>query len=260
MARRTHFTRAVVLRTVAYGDSDRIATLLTESDGKIGVLARGARKSQKRFGGALEPFAIIEAEIALGRGDLGRLASARLLRAFPRILADLDRMSVAGAGLEILREAVQPQEPDPRLLAAAEGLLEAVDRGPATEALRLAFQVRVLALVGLLPSWDRCVHCGKVARPGKAARFDPAVGSVVCTACGGGPFVLGGHLRAHLTNAGTAAWAEIDEWSPEEVALARTVLDRFLTRHLGRPLKGGSFAAQVRELDRAPAGTQEPER
>src|SRR5690606_35881161 len=92
---RTEHTPAVVLRSIAYGEADRIVTLLTESRGKVALMARGARKSARRLAGALEPYAIVEAEIAMGSGDLGRLAQARVLRAFPGVLADLERMSVA---------------------------------------------------------------------------------------------------------------------------------------------------------------------
>ena len=85
----TERTLAVLLRSVDYGEADRIVTLLTERRGRVSVLARSARKSTKRFLGALEPFGVIEAEIALGTAEVGRLSSARLVRGFPKILASL---------------------------------------------------------------------------------------------------------------------------------------------------------------------------
>ncbi|HJL16200.1 MAG TPA: DNA repair protein RecO [Sandaracinaceae bacterium LLY-WYZ-13_1] len=250
---RTERSAAVVLRSVAYGEADRIVTLLTEAFGKLAVMARGARKSRRRFGAALEPYALIEVEVGLGRGELGRLAQARVVRAFPGILADLSKMSVAAAGLELVREATPEREtPDPRLLPTVVRFFELVEAS-ADEAVRLAFTLRLLALLGLRPNLERCGRCGRVAPEGKAALFDPALGTLVCRACGGGPVKLSGALRARMRQAGTRRWdAQAQEaWPEEDRPTAGRALDAFLERHLGRRLAGGAVLTQVREVERA---------
>ena len=79
--------RAIVLRTVDYGESDRVVTLLTAERGKLAAFARGARASRRRFGGALEPFTLLAVEARERRGAWGpasgraRVPSARLVRA-----------------------------------------------------------------------------------------------------------------------------------------------------------------------------------
>lgn len=247
---RTEHTPAVVLRSIAYGEADRIVTLLTESRGKVALMARGARKSARRFAGALEPYAIVEAEIAMGSGDLGRLAQARVLRAFPGVLADLERMSVAAAGLELVREAVPDREPEGRLLPTIERFFELVAQA-ASDELRVAFALRVLALVGLGPNLEGCGRCGRRAPEGKAALFDPALGAIVCRACGGAPIKLPGTLRAHLQRCATRAWDEeaSGSWDPERTA--RGALDELLARHLSHRLRGAELVAQVREVRQA---------
>ena len=62
---RSECTRAVLLRSIAYRESDRIVTMLTESHGKVALIARGARKSVRRFAGSLEPGCIVEIEMAI---------------------------------------------------------------------------------------------------------------------------------------------------------------------------------------------------
>ena len=250
---RTERTAAVVLRSVAYGESDRILTILTESHGKVAVMARGARKSSRRFGGALEPYALIEADFAPGRGDLGRLAEARLVRAFPGVLTDLTRMSVAAAGLELVREALPDREaPDPRLLPTVVRFFELCER-LGTDALRFAFALRVLAIAGLSPNLSSCGRCGLEAPEGRAALFDARLGAVVCRGCGGGPYKIGGRLRSSLARAATGAWEQIagEAWRDVERAAAQRVLDAFLERHLGRRLAGGDVLSQVREVQRS---------
>ncbi|MBC8133885.1 MAG: recombination protein O N-terminal domain-containing protein, partial [Deltaproteobacteria bacterium] len=46
-------TTAILLRSIDYGESDRVITMLGRSTGCLGAIARGARKSQRRFGGGL---------------------------------------------------------------------------------------------------------------------------------------------------------------------------------------------------------------
>lgn len=245
---RTEHTAAVVLRSVVYGESDRIVTLLTDARGKISLIARGARKSQKRFAGALEPYALIEAEIAVGRGDLGRLVEARVVRAFPGVLADLERMSIAAAGLELVREAMPDREPDARILPAVIRFFELVETSPPVDELRVAFAMRLLALIGLAPNLEACGRCGRAAPDGKAALFDPALAALVCRACGGGPIKLAGGTRERLRGATTRAWDALatSEWP--DITIARSTVDELLSRHLSHRLAGGELVAQVREV------------
>lgn len=247
---RTERSAAVVLRSVAYGEADRIVTLLTESRGKVAVMARGARKSRRRFAGALEPYALIEAELSLGRGSVGRLSQARVVRAFPGILADLGRMSVAAAGLELLRElSGERDEPDARLLPTVIRFFELAETG-SSDALRYAFALRVLAVLGLSPNLARCGRCGRPAPPGQAALFDPGLGAIVCRACGGGPVKLRGALRGSLQRASTRAWDEVagEDWGPEDRRGA-SAIDDFVAHRIGRRLAGADVLSQVREVE-----------
>ena len=247
---RTEHTPAVLLRSVPYGEADRIVTMLTASRGKVALMARGARKSARRFGGALEPYAIVEVEIAMGRGEVGRLAQSRVLRAFPKVLADLERMSIAAAGLELVRETVPDREPEPLLLPILERFFELVSEQTSDE-VRVAFALRVLALVGLGPNLSDCGQCNRPAPDGKAALFDPMLGAIVCRTCGGGPIKLSGALRTHMRRCATEAWDEeaLGSWDAEKIA--RRTLDVLLSRHLSHRLRGADLVAQVREVRQA---------
>lgn len=248
---RTERSAAVVLRSVAYGEADRIVTLLTDAFGKVALMARGARRSQKRFGGALEPYALIEADLSLGRGNLGRLAEARVVRPFPGVLRDLSKMSVAAAGLELVREAVGERDaPDPRLLPTVVRFFELVE-GSSGDEVRLAFSARLLSLLGSSPNLESCGRCGRPAPSGKAALFDPALGAIVCRACGGGRIKLSGAQRARLSAAATRRWDSLAAERWEDPSSAARALDEFLDHHLGRRLAGGDVLSQVREVEAA---------
>ncbi len=245
---RTETTAALLLRSVDYGEADRIVTLLTESRGKVALMARGARKSQRRFAGALEPYALIEAELSIGRGEVGRLAQARVVRAFPGLLSSLEKIGIAAAGLEIVRETVPAHEtPDPRLLPTVVRFLERIEEGDALDATHLGFVLRLLALTGHAPNLEVCGRCGLPAPEGKAALFAPALGAIVCRACGGGPRKLGGPLRMAMMRARTRAW---DEPDPSLGLDGMSVVEEFLEHHLARRLAGGDLVSQVREIGR----------
>ena len=190
MPSRSHQTRALLLRSIDYRDSDRIVTLLTEDYGKLSALARGARKSQRRFGGALQPYVLMHACFRPGRGELAHLEHVSVDRSFHRILRSLGAIGAAGAALAVIRERVPDHEHEPAVFDAAVRFLAALDGGaPAEEAL-LWLQIRVLALLGFAPTLDRCIHCGKTPEPRHSASLDAQRGGIVCRSCGGGRLVL----------------------------------------------------------------------
>lgn len=84
-------TTAIVLRRTNYGEADRILKLLTP-DGQISAMARGARREKSKLAGGIELFALSDITIHRGKGHLGVLTSARLVKFYSHILADYDRM------------------------------------------------------------------------------------------------------------------------------------------------------------------------
>ncbi len=207
-------------------------TLLTERSGSVSVMARSARKSAKRFQGALEPFGVIDAEIVLGASEVGRLGSARLVRGFPAILASLPAMAIAGRALELVRDATPPRESEPDLLEAVIELFEALCARP-DESARVAFVIRYLALLGLAPQLESCGKCGKRPGDGRSSLFDPASGSIVCRACGGGPLLVPASTRALMSQSIDDGWTRsLATWTHDDVITADEVLDAFIGRHV----------------------------
>jgi len=255
MAGRAHLTDAVLLRSVDFGEADRVVTLLTRDQGKVGALARGARRSRKRFGGALEPFCLLEVELGAGRGELDHLARATVQRPFPAILTRLDRMAAAGAAMELLREAVPDRVHDEAVFDATIAFLEALDGGGPPEELLLGFELHALGLLGFHPSLEACASCGREPGPGQAALFDPSRGAIVCRACGGASIYLSGESRAVMRRALAGELEVTAPWASETLREVRTALGRFVEHHLGKALAGGSVLAQMK---RDPASGEEP--
>jgi DNA repair protein RecO (recombination protein O) len=233
----TESTRALLLRSVDYGDADRVVTLLTERFGRVSGMARGARRSQKRFGGALSPLCVLSVELKPGRGELWTLASARIERPCLRLLSDLARMNTAFAALELLRTLTPEHEPDAALFELACALLERLEHGPeSADALFVCFALRLLALAGMAPRLDRCGRCGRTPRPDQSVELDAVEGRLLCRQCGGAALRLSAALRARLTRASGPAWIEAASapLPAAELAIVRRLLDATLEARLGR--------------------------
>jgi DNA repair protein RecO (recombination protein O) len=232
------------LRSVDYSDADRIVTLLTDRFGKAAFIARGARRSKKRFGGALQPLGVISAEVTQGAAQLGTLVQAQVTRAFPRILGDLSRLKAGFSALELLRELTAEHEPDAAVFDTALALLIALDAEEvAPERVLLCFEMRLLALLGLAPRLDRCGLCGKLPAAGQAGLFDPRLGHLVCTSCGGAPRRLGGGVRTQLMHAALPDWlnaAQID-LGQRDLVEAREALLAFVEQHVGCSLEAAAL-------------------
>ena len=93
-------TKAIVLKRLDYGDSDRIITVLTPDYGKLTLIAKGVRKIKSKLAGGIELFAVFDAGFIVGRGEVGRLISARLDEFYGNIINDIKRVQL---GYEILR-------------------------------------------------------------------------------------------------------------------------------------------------------------
>jgi DNA repair protein RecO (recombination protein O) len=187
-------TEAVVLRSFAFGEADRVLHVYTQSSGRLGVVAKGVRRTKSRFGGRLEPFSHVELSIHRGRGELGTVTGASLVRSHDAIRTDPYRLRAGLVGLEAMLRLFTEEERSDRAFLALTRFLEALDeraappgRKPVLDPLVLSFQLKLLWLSGFLPHLGSCVECG--AEEGLVA-FLPSAGGAVCAACDPGGIEL----------------------------------------------------------------------
>ncbi|MGD8374202.1 MAG: DNA repair protein RecO [Candidatus Woesebacteria bacterium] len=104
---KTHKTESIILRRTNYGEADRVLSLLTPDYGKISAIAKGVRKSKSKLAGGLELFATSNVTIIEGRGEMGLIASARLIRFYKNVLSDYDRMQLGYDLIKIVNKATE---------------------------------------------------------------------------------------------------------------------------------------------------------
>ncbi len=236
---------AVVLRSVDYGERDRVVTLFSRERGKLSAFARGARSSRRRFGGVLEPFTLLSAELTERGGDLWGLEDAAVERGFGNLRGDLARIACASYAVELTRELVRDAEPHEDLFDALVAYMGLLDEGPARPWDLRRFELDALRAAGLQPSLTACARCGLPAGEGPG-RFDPLQGGVLCPACGstggaGARPISAGALEALRRLQG----GEGVEAGVSEGAEARAILGACIEIHLGKRLQSRRFLDEV---------------
>lgn len=234
---------AVVLSTVDYGDADRIVTLLTESRGKISAFAAGARKSKRRFAGALEPGTRVKAQLVQRNGTAYRLDSVDIERVHLNLRTELPLIARALYALELARELTRDDEPSPGLYALLGEYLEALDAQSAGPTSLIAFELDVLASAGLMPRFDRCAVCSGALTV--ETYFDAEHGGTVCSGCVS-RVRAGKRISPEMVTAMRGLQeGERTPFEPDLRRRARLLLNFFIAHQLGRKLRSVEFMEQV---------------
>lgn len=194
-------SEAVVLRSLRYGEADRILHLYTPGQGRCSAIAKGVRKARSRFGGRLEPFFRLRLVLYESRSELLTVTSAETVAAYPTLRDSGAALEVAGRACEAVArmfDSGDPQPPVYHLLCNELALLDADPARHATPANALAFRLKLLVAAGLQPQLASCASCGEADH---LVGFSGAAGGVVCGACEAGSFPLGAAAHAFLVDA-----------------------------------------------------------
>ena len=145
-------TQGIVLARTDFGEADRILTLLTADNGKIRLMARGVRKAKSKLAGGIELFSISDITFINGRGEIGTLISARLLRHYGNIVKAIDRVQLGYDLIKVLHKVTE-DEPEPDYYLLLEQAFIALDQPDITvEMIRFWFSVQLIRLAGHSPN------------------------------------------------------------------------------------------------------------
>ena len=247
---------AVVLRSVDYGEADRVVTFFTREHGKLTAFARAARKSRRRFGAALEPFQRLSIRYRDRRGDLISLAAADIEQARPELVADYDLVTRASYLTELASEATREREPHRDLFDLLDGGFDvlaspafAAAQPEARDGWLIAFELKLMSLAGYRPRFAPCAACGLAESP--RWRFSPGEGAVFCPDCAAGdgmPLTAGTAKLLEVALDVPLASLERHRFSVAQVEEARRLTAAFVRWQLGKELKSARFLS-------APAST-----
>jgi DNA repair protein RecO (recombination protein O) len=223
-------TEAIVLRSIRYGEADRILHLYSPDRGRLGAIAKGVRRVRSRLGGRLEPFARVRLVLHEGRGELCTVTQVDTVAAYPALRERQTSLERAGQACEaVLRllDSSEPNRPAYNLLCNELALLDAAS-GAATRAQALAFRLKLLLAAGFAPELAACASCGDREHLGA---FSPSAGGVVCAGCEAGSFPLSPDAHAFMLAALAHPLAEVPDASERALVQADRAIAETLEHH-----------------------------
>ena len=201
MAGTTVKTEAVVLRSIRYAEADRILHLYSRNRGRIGAIAKGARRPKSRFGGRLEPFFRLDLVLHEGRGELLTVTGVATVDGYPRLrtsAAALDAGARACDAVLRLLDSTEPNPPAYNLLCRYLALLDDPAGRAACLETALSFRLKLALAAGFAPELASCAHCGEAEH---LSGFSGAAGGVVCASCEAGAFPLSEEAHRFMVSA-----------------------------------------------------------
>jgi len=240
---------AIVLRWRSYGDSDKIATLITAEFGKLTGIAKGAKNSRRRFANSLEPLARVRVHFRQRPGaGLAFLESCELL-APTDAFSEPIRFAYGSYLAELTDRLTIEDDPAHDLYALLAEALAELERGPATTAFLRAFELQLLIRAGFEPQLDACARCQRTWADGATAWLSTHHGTVACATCRraeDATVEVAGALLARLDALKAQPLAAARAMSLADLASdAAQLTGRLLALHLARPLQSVKLIEQL---------------
>jgi DNA repair protein RecO (recombination protein O) len=173
-----------VIKAFDYQESGRIVTLLSPSHGKISLLAKGARKTESRFGASLDLLNLIEVIFYEGKG-LNLLRDASLIESYSSLKRDYERLGAAMQAARTLGLLLREGQGEGRVFGLFGELLGELNQNGKLELklLQLGFKLKLIDLLGFGPELERCTVCRRLPEGEQQLWFSTQVGGVVCEKC-----------------------------------------------------------------------------
>lgn len=184
MAAQASETDALVLHCTEHGESDLIVTLFCQNVGRLTAIAKGAKKSKKRFVNKLEIFSFLHITYQLKpTRSLAFLAEAELHSSFLDLRQDFELHCVASVIRELLLLGIKENEPDLHIFRLSLWALHSLNQHQPPLTILTLFLIRFYDHIGYRPDLESCYRCDEPLTPRSQYSFDIAGGRLVCSGC-----------------------------------------------------------------------------
>jgi DNA repair protein RecO (recombination protein O) len=184
MAPQSTETEAVVLNCIDHGESDAIVTLLCQNSGRISAIAKGARKSKKRFVNKLELFSFLHVSYQQKPGwGLAFLSEADLHTSFINIRLQPALYAVASVIREFLLISIKDGEADNKIFTLCLWAFHSLNQNQQPRAILTLFLIQFFDYIGYRPDFEMCHKCNTPYSTTHTYRFDASSGGITCSTC-----------------------------------------------------------------------------
>jgi DNA repair protein RecO (recombination protein O) len=240
-------TEGIVIRSLDYGESHKIVSLLTDRLGKISVMARGAKKVNSRLAAVTQPFTYGDYVIYRGAGSMGTLNQGETIDSHRTLREDLYKAAYSSYIAEMTGRLLPENEPSGMMFEQLKAALSSVATGKDAEVIIAIMEMKMLALSGYLPQLDVCVSCESDQGEMKLSVLQ---GGILCPRCRAkdpsalaispaGLRLLRLFQRVDLRRLGSV------EVKPETKAELKQAMRAFMDVHLDAKWKSRDFLDQL---------------
>ena len=180
---KTQVSPAIIMRVKEIGESDLLVVFLARDKGLLRGVAKGARRSFKRFVNCFETFSLVNLEYETREDKPCFLHSGKLQHAFQGLRAYFTALSKASYMIELTELLFPSGVSEPRVFDLLKEALGALSEGECSARIPLAFELRALALGGYRINLEKCCRCGRTYKGEGLAVFIPERGAVACLKC-----------------------------------------------------------------------------
>jgi DNA repair protein RecO (recombination protein O) len=247
-------TSAFILRCLSYSESDLIVTFYSNDFGKVKGIAKGAKKSKKRFVNVFEPFSLTKIIFSRKKPDsLAFINSCEIINHYSDIREDLEKTLTASYFTDLTDHFSPEGKVNKKIFELLNNFLLLLSEEKVTEATLRFFEMRLLKLAGFEPALDHCVRCKAPVTNGESYYFYPREGGIKCAACADPEryeqpistgtvrtLLLGKEMDINKIKLVTLSGASATE--------CRSILIGFITHVLGREIKSLKVMEQVRNM------------
>ncbi|MFD2369702.1 DNA repair protein RecO [Brevibacillus sp. GCM10020057] len=171
----------IVIRSVDYGESSKVVTLFTREHGKLGIMARGAKKTKSRLAAVSQLFShgyyLCKAGPGSGMPDLSQ---GDIMESFRDLRQSLHATAYAAYIAELLDRLTHEREPNPYLFQLLLHTFRYLDEGRDAEILCRIFETKMLSVAGISPQLSACANCGAEREP---YAISVSQGGLLCPVC-----------------------------------------------------------------------------
>lgn len=172
--------QGIVIRSMDYGEGNKIVTVLTNTHGKAGIIVRGAKKLRSRYGSLAQLFTLGEFGFFRKGTGLGTLSHGEIIDSHHKLREQLDLAAYASYAAELVDRAFQEEEAGSYLYEQLLACLSHLEQGKDPQIVTHLFEMKVLEAAGYAPETEQCVHCGQTE--GRFA-LSYRLGGLLCHRC-----------------------------------------------------------------------------
>lgn len=169
----------IVIRTTDYGETNKVITLYTREAGKVGVMARGAKKPNSRLSAVTQLFTYGQFMVQAGSG-LGSLQQGETISTLRAIREDIFLTAYASFIVDLTDKSTEDRKPNPFLFELLLQTLQYINEGYDLDIITNIYEMKMLNVLGLYPVLDQCSVCGNTEGH---FGFSIREGGLICHRC-----------------------------------------------------------------------------